>query len=104
MSSPATNVVRTSNPRLVASAANARAQLALDPSANGRKNRSKVTNGKRLFVEGDKRGPWSRRFADILALIVSDLGGSDIISEGQRQLAHRHRLRAARPLLARTST
>jgi hypothetical protein len=81
------NIAQASHARLVASAASARARLALDPSANKRKNRSKVTNGKRLFVEGDKRGQWSRRFADIFALIVSDLGSD--ISEGQRQLARR---------------
>jgi hypothetical protein len=89
MSRTATIVAQASHARLVASAASARARLALDPTANGRKNRSKVTNGKRLFVEGDKRGPWSRRFADILGLIVSDLGGPDILSEGQRQIARR---------------
>jgi hypothetical protein len=32
---------------------------------------------------------WSRRFRDLLAEIVSDLGGSDRLSEGQRQLARR---------------
>jgi hypothetical protein len=89
MSRTATIVAQASHARLVASAASARARLALDPTANERKNRSKVTNGKRLFVEGDKRGPWSRRFSDILGLIVSDLGGPDVLSEGQRQLARR---------------
>src|SRR5205823_93885 len=32
---------------------------------------------------------WSRRFRDVLGEIISDLGGSDCSSEGQRQLARR---------------
>src|SRR6266550_3163335 len=51
--------------------------------------RSRVTNGKRLFVEADGRGPWARRWRDVLAEITSDLGGHDVLSEGQRQLARR---------------
>ena len=53
------------------------------------RTRSAVTNGKRLFVQrtGDTR--WARRFRDILYEITSDLGGPDILSEGQRQLARR---------------
>src|SRR5262245_59180005 len=51
--------------------------------------RSRVTNGKTLFVEADNRGPWARRFRDVLTEIVSDLGGPDLLSEGQRQLARR---------------
>jgi hypothetical protein len=51
--------------------------------------RSRVTNGKALFVEADGRGPWARRWRDVLAEIISDLGGHDGLSEGQRQLARR---------------
>ena len=51
--------------------------------------RSRVTNGRTLFVEADGRGPWGRRFRDILAEITNDLGGADLLSEGQRQLARR---------------
>jgi hypothetical protein len=52
--------------------------------------RSRVTNGKTLFVEADARGPWARRFSDVLSEIISDLGGHDGgLSEGQRQLARR---------------
>jgi hypothetical protein len=53
------------------------------------KQRSKVTNGKRLFVEADQRGPWARRWRDVLGELTSDLGGPDLLSEGQRQLARR---------------
>jgi hypothetical protein len=52
--------------------------------------RSRVTNGKTLFVEADARGPWARRFSDVLSEIISDMGGHDGgLSEGQRQLARR---------------
>ncbi len=51
--------------------------------------RSRVSNGKSLFVETDSRTAWARRFRDVLAEIVSDLGGADVLSEGQRQLARR---------------
>lgn len=53
------------------------------------RSRSRVSNGKALFVEADGRGPWGRRFRDILAEITNDLGGADLLSEGQRQLARR---------------
>jgi len=51
--------------------------------------RSAVTNGKRLFIQGDGRGPWARRFKDLVALHVEDLGGSACISEAQASLIRR---------------
>jgi hypothetical protein len=54
-----------------------------------RDQRSAVTNGKRLHVVSPGDTAWSRRFRDVLAQIVSDLGGADLLSEGQRQLARR---------------
>jgi hypothetical protein len=51
--------------------------------------RSRVTNGKNLFVVGKATSAAARRFADILGAVVSDLGGADQLSEGQRQLARR---------------
>jgi hypothetical protein len=53
-------------------------------------NRSKVTNGRALFLNGSIKTAASRRFADILSAIVGDLGGADApLSEGQKQLARR---------------
>jgi hypothetical protein len=49
--------------------------------------RSRVTNGKSPFVEVDKRGPWSRRWRDIYAQIIADLGPD--ITEERRQDARR---------------
>ena len=53
------------------------------------KQRSRVSNGKTHFVEADQRGPWARRWKGVLAEIISDLGGADLLSEGQKQLARR---------------
>lgn len=50
---------------------------------------SSVTNGKRLFVEHRGDTAWARRFRDVLFEIISDLGGLDVLSEGQKQLARR---------------
>jgi hypothetical protein len=52
-------------------------------------SRSKVTNGNSLFVEADSRGPWPRRFKDLIAAHVADLGGADGLSEAQKQLVRR---------------
>ena len=51
--------------------------------------RSAVTNGKRLHVQPVGDTAWARRFRDLVAEIISDLGGADHLSEGQRQLARR---------------
>jgi hypothetical protein len=51
--------------------------------------RSAVTRGKRLHVVAPGDTAWSRRFADVLAQIIADIGGPDGLSEAQRQLARR---------------
>ena len=43
--------------------------------------RSAVTNGRRLFVEGDGNTAWSRRYRDLIAGHVGDLGGQANLSE-----------------------
>ena len=53
------------------------------------KGRSAVTNGKRLHVVKPGDTAWARRFRDILSEITNDLGGADLLSEGQRQLVRR---------------
>jgi hypothetical protein len=47
-------------------------------SAAARAGRSAVTNGKRLHVVPPGDTAWARRFRDVLAEIVSDLGGADL--------------------------
>ena len=53
------------------------------------KGRSKATNSRQLFIEGDARLTGLRRFRDVLATIVTDLGGVERLSEGQKQMARR---------------
>lgn len=55
------------------------------------KGRSRVSNGSALFVEGgsDGRSPWARRFRDLIAEHVSDMGGADSLSEAQRSIVRR---------------
>lgn len=56
----------------------------------GKRNRSAVTNGSSAFLPGvDQRSAIARRFRDVLSEIVSDMGGGEGLSEGQRQLARR---------------
>jgi hypothetical protein len=59
------------------------------PDTRPRKGQSAVTNGKRLHVVRPGDTAWARRFRDVLAQIIGDLGGADLLSEGQRQLARR---------------
>jgi len=51
--------------------------------------RSAVTNGSRLIESVDGRSATMRRFRDILFTHEADLGGADILTEGQRALARR---------------
>ncbi len=61
----------------------------VDTEGLPRRQRSAVTNGRRLFVEGDGSSAWSRRYKDLIAAHASDLGGADVLSEAQRSLVRR---------------
>jgi hypothetical protein len=52
-------------------------------------NRSAITNGTRLFMEGDGRSPWARRWRDLVELHVADLGGIDNVSEAEKAIIRR---------------
>ena len=53
-------------------------------------SRTRVTNGKALFLDGvDGRTLAARRYRDLFHSFVSDLGGMDAASEAQLQLARR---------------
>jgi hypothetical protein len=51
--------------------------------------RSKLSNGKKLLSLTDGRSAAARRFKDLIGDIAADLGGVDLLSEGQRQLIRR---------------
>lgn len=51
---------------------------------------TRVTTGKQLFLERvDERSLVARRYREVLGSIVSDLGGSDAVSEAELILARR---------------
>ena len=52
-------------------------------------NRSRVTTGRSVFACADGRGPWGRRFKDLLYLHCDDLGGANTLSECQLSLVRR---------------
>jgi hypothetical protein len=64
---------------------------AVDTRPIDRSHRSSVTNGSRLFaVAGlDGRTQTARRFRDLIEIWTNDLGGPELLSEGQRQLIRR---------------
>jgi len=51
--------------------------------------RSAITNDSCLLPGIDGRSQWVRRFRDLLALHLSDLGGADIASEAEKAIARR---------------
>jgi hypothetical protein len=64
-------------------------RVTIKPKPMRKDQQSAVTNGSRLFVVRPGDNKWHRRFRDVFSQIISDLGGSDRLSEGQRQLARR---------------
>src|SRR6516165_1021110 len=57
--------------------------------ARGKRPRSAVTSGRKLFVAGDPNSAWSRRYHDLVVGHISDLGGRDMLSEAQLSLIRR---------------
>jgi hypothetical protein len=51
--------------------------------------RSRISNGKKLLPLTDGRSTTARRFKDLYEDICLDLGGVDMLSEGQKQLIRR---------------
>ena len=48
--------------------------------------RSRVSNGRAMFVSGDGRGAWARRRRDLEALFADDMGGASTLTEFQLSL------------------
>jgi hypothetical protein len=53
------------------------------------RTRSAVSNGRRMFVEGDGNSAWSRRYRDLIIGHVNDMGGNALISESEKSLIRR---------------
>jgi len=54
-----------------------------------RRPRSAVTSGRRLLIGGNPNSAWARRYRDLIAGHASDLGGRDVLSEGELSLIRR---------------
>jgi len=54
-----------------------------------RKVRSALTNGSAVLPLIDGRSVWARRFRDLVAAHINDLGGDAALSEGQRSMVRR---------------
>jgi hypothetical protein len=54
-----------------------------------RRKSSAVSSGRRFFVEGTGNSAWARRYRDIVAAHVSDLGGADMLSAAEMSLIRR---------------
>src|ERR1700720_1644609 len=69
-------------------------QLAVSESGIAQAKRPKrkssgVSSGRRMFVHGDSSSAWSRRYRDIVAGHLSDLGGPAALSEAEISLVKR---------------
>jgi hypothetical protein len=51
--------------------------------------RSRITNGRDLVAGADGRSAAARRYRDLMAQMIDDLGGDATVSEVQRQLVRR---------------
>jgi hypothetical protein len=57
--------------------------------SRGKRPRSAVTSGRRLFVNGDPNSLWSRRYHDLVVAHIGDAGGHDTLSAAQLSLIRR---------------
>jgi hypothetical protein len=64
---------------------------AREQPASGKKRRasSSVTSGRKLFVQGDSKSPWSRRYSDLVRLYAQDISGGLDLSQAQQSLIRR---------------
>jgi hypothetical protein len=53
------------------------------------RRKSRITNGTRLLLWADGRSAWAKRFKDVIADHISDLGGPDNCSAAERSIIRR---------------
>ena len=53
------------------------------------RSHSAVTSGRRLLIGGDPNSAWSRRYRDLVAGHISDMGGRGTLSVAQQSLIRR---------------
>ncbi len=57
--------------------------------SQAKRPRSAITSGRSLFIDGDPRSAWSRRFSDLVVNHIRDLNVGDLLSEAQVSLIKR---------------
>jgi len=53
------------------------------------RSHSAVTSGRRLLIGGDPNSAWARRYRDLVTRHIGDMGGRDLLSEGELSLIRR---------------
>jgi hypothetical protein len=53
------------------------------------KSRARLSNGHTFPLTVDGRGAWPRRYRDLLAMHIADLGGADNVSAGEQAILRR---------------
>jgi hypothetical protein len=64
-------------------------RAAMDSASLKPKQRSAITNGRRLLNGVDGRNPWVRRCRDIISDLVNDRGGFDMVTAAELNLIRR---------------
>jgi hypothetical protein len=65
----------------------------VEPRKN--KQKSRVENGSKLLAGADGRSLWVRRFKDVIASHIADLGGPNNCSAAERSIIRRARRSAS---------
>lgn len=66
-----------------------RPQVADASAARHAAARSRITNGRDLLPDVDRRTPWARYFRDVVEALATHVGGADRQSEPERMTARR---------------
>jgi hypothetical protein len=65
------------------------ARLKTEAALRSVNNRSRISNGREILPGCDQRLAVARRYRDLIAMIVADLGGLELCSEAKLQLIRR---------------
>src|SRR5262249_13138510 len=60
-----------------------------EPTRPRHRSHSAVTSGRRLLIGGDPNSTWARRYRDLVTRHIGDMGGRDLLSEGELSLIRR---------------
>jgi hypothetical protein len=75
--------------RIVPGMVNAKSSAANKEATARKRQRSAVTNGRKVFVMGNGASPWARRWRDLIEAHIADMGGLANLSAAQHSLIQR---------------